>query len=89
MDDDDLFLVVGYHNNYSSVYKELLIYGAYKNLKEASERIESITGSKYNKTNNITNGRQYCLWVNNIHFGDLKISPNAGAYTSDFSMYPL
>ncbi len=89
MHDGDLFLVVGYRDHYSSTYKQLNIYGAYTSLKEAANRIETFTRSKYMKEVNITRGSCYCLWINKIQFGDLNIQPNAGAYNSDFSMYSL
>ena len=89
MYDGDLFLVVGYRDHCSITYKQLNIYGAYTSLKEAANRIEAITRSKYTKEVNITHGSHYCLWVNKIQFGDLNIQPNSGAHTSDFSMYSL
>ena len=74
---EDMYLVVGYRDHYSSTSNEMRLYGLYNSLCAAKQRISQLTGKE---TDNLCRGNYYCCWINKINMGEIYKTPNAGAY---------
>ena len=74
---EDMYLVVGYRDHYSSTYKQMSLFGLYNSSWAAKQRIFQITGKQ---SENLCRGNYYCCWINKINMGEFSKTPNAGAY---------
>jgi hypothetical protein len=77
MEDENIYIVVGYRNSVSQIYPELRLYGFYKTAGEAKERIFAMSGVKMEEQN-IVHGK-YTLWINKVMYGEANRLPNSGA----------
>jgi hypothetical protein len=76
---EDMYLVVGYRDHYSSTCKEMQLFGLYNSSWAAKQRILQITGRQ---SENLCRGNYFCCWINKINMGEFYKTPNAGAYDS-------